>query len=300
MGNKARPEEAGRAVSGAAGPPRADRAGNAARQTSARRSGCRQRGGRRDGPRGGVGAAGGARPGREGGSGGGVPGAALGRAPTPARALSRYLPAGKLRAPPGLSRPPASGARKRPHIAGGRASGPGAPGSPRPSSPAFASCFFAAETCAEPGPRRHRREGGLVNGRSATSRERRGRIRRGAGGGGCHGRAGWAEARAGEAAAPRGRRLGSRLSPRSAAPREVAAAAFSAPSARGAGARAGPGAGPGGGGAEGVRRAGRGLPGAGPAGGGASGADGGGRRAGAGPAGGSRWFLRLLGSARGE
>lgn len=32
------------------------------------------------------------------------------------------LPAGKLRDPPGLSRPPASGARKRPHIAGERAS----------------------------------------------------------------------------------------------------------------------------------------------------------------------------------
>lgn len=41
--------------------------------------------------------------------------------PTSAGALPRSLPAGKLRAPPGLSRPLASGARKRPHIAGERA-----------------------------------------------------------------------------------------------------------------------------------------------------------------------------------
>ena len=38
--------------------------------------------------------------------------------PTAARGLSRYLPAGKLRVPPGLSLPPASAVRKRPHIAG--------------------------------------------------------------------------------------------------------------------------------------------------------------------------------------
>ena len=63
---------------------------------------------------------------------------------------------------------------------------------PPPSPPASS----AAETCAEPGPRRHPREGGLVNGCSATSGERSGQIRRGGGGsdgcGCCHSRAGWA------------------------------------------------------------------------------------------------------------
>lgn len=52
--------------------------------------------------------------------------------PTPAGGLSRYLPVGRLRAPPGLSRPPASGARKRPHIAGGRAGGARLPSSVLP------------------------------------------------------------------------------------------------------------------------------------------------------------------------
>lgn len=60
-----------------------------------------------------------------------VPIAQVGRDPDPALGPSRYLPAGKLRTLPGLSRPPASGARKRPHIAGERAGGLGTPDSPR-------------------------------------------------------------------------------------------------------------------------------------------------------------------------
>jgi hypothetical protein len=87
--------------------------------------------------RAGVGeAAGGGREGNR-GAATGSPGAAGRRDPHPA-GLSWSLPAEKLRAPPGLSRPLASGARKRPHIAGG----PGAPDFPPPSSPAFVSGFF--------------------------------------------------------------------------------------------------------------------------------------------------------------
>lgn len=98
--------------------------------------------------------------------------------------------------------------------------------SPPPSPPASS----AAETCAEPGPRRHRREGGLANGCSKTGGEHKGQIRRNCGGGGgCHGQTCWAEARAGEAAAPRGRLLGSQLTSGSAAPGEVAAAASLCP-----------------------------------------------------------------------
>lgn len=60
------------------------------------------------------------------GSGGGVPrlrGRRVSPPPTPSRCYPHSSPAEKLRASPGLTRPPASGARKRPHIAGGWAGG---------------------------------------------------------------------------------------------------------------------------------------------------------------------------------
>lgn len=91
---------------------------------------CRQLGGNT--PGGGRAAASGRRPGQP-GLGARAAAAAAGwrgpeaprsaATPTPAGGPSRYSPAGKLRAPPGLCRPPASGARKRPHIAGGWAGG---------------------------------------------------------------------------------------------------------------------------------------------------------------------------------
>lgn len=141
-----------------------------------------------------------------GGGGGGVPRAPRSAAtPTPTGGLSRYLPAGKLRASPGLSRPPASGARKRPHIAGGSAEWAG--GARFPTSVLRCLCLLLLRrrklvrslSCG--GTREAGRAGGLSNGRSATGRGRRGRIR--CGGGGCHGQPSCAEARAREAAAPR-------------------------------------------------------------------------------------------------
>lgn len=138
------------------------------------------------------------RPGSEGseGSGGGVRSAKIGRGPDPAPGtvplLTRWEAADSGRAVPatGLRDQKASPHRGR----GGRVDrGRTIPHvSPPPPSPTASS---AAETCAEPGPRRHRREGGLVNGCSASSGERSGLIRRGCGGGSscgcCHSRAGW-------------------------------------------------------------------------------------------------------------
>lgn len=97
---------------------------------------------------------------------------------------------------------------------------------PPPSPPAS----LAAETCAEPGAAEAPaggRAGGLVNGCSETGGERRGQIRRGAGGGGCHGRARCAEARAEEAGGSAVTAAGSPAEPRlrSEPPGEVAAAA---------------------------------------------------------------------------
>lgn len=145
-----------------------DGSGRGGRQqmSAARLAGCRQPGGSRAGGRGGERAARGKPgPGREGraaaAAAAGSQGAAVGRDPHPDRRPVR-LPAGKLRASPRLSRPPASGARKRPHIAGGSAGGPGAPDSPRPSSAAFAFCFFCGGklvrslSCGEPARRGER------------------------------------------------------------------------------------------------------------------------------------------------
>lgn len=99
------------------------------------------------------------------------------------------LPAGKLPAPLGLSRPPASGARKRPHIAGGRAGEPGARG---PRSPRLLggnlSGAWAAAARTRPEP------GADSTAGSATAPKH----------GGCHGPAGCAEAPGpGKRAAPR-------------------------------------------------------------------------------------------------
>lgn len=137
MGNKARPEEAGRAASGAAGPPRADRAGNAARQTSARRSGCRQRGERRDGPRGGVGGGRGSQA-REGGREAAGPGrcarprphAGPGAVPL----LTRWEAAGSARA---VAAAGLRGQEAPPHRGreGQRTGGAGLPTSVRPPPP---------------------------------------------------------------------------------------------------------------------------------------------------------------------
>lgn len=77
---------------------------------------------------------------------------------TPAGGLSRYLPAGRLRAPPGLSRPPASGARKRPHIAGGRAGGARLPSSVLPRLRLL--LLRRRKLVWSLGPRRQEREGG--------------------------------------------------------------------------------------------------------------------------------------------
>lgn len=212
---------AGAAARGGAGWRRAarcgaDGAGDAARQMSAGGAGVsaagRKPGGRE---RGGVGEAAGGKPGlRREGSGTGVP-RRLGR-PQPPRQrgtvplLTRRETAGSAGAVPasglrGQEAPPHSGREGR-----GRTTPLVRP--PPPSPPASS----AAETCAEPGAAATGaggRAGGVVNGCSATGGERRGQIRRGAGDGGCHGRARWAEARTGEAAARRWRRLGSRLRP---------------------------------------------------------------------------------------
>ena len=144
---------------------------------------------------------------REGSGGGGVPRAPRSAAtPTPTGGLSRYLPAGKLRASPGLSGPPASGARKRPHIAGGSAEWAGGARFPTPVLRCLCLLLLRRRKLVRSlscgGTREAGRAGGLSNGRSATGRGRRGRIRRG-GGGGCHGQPSCAEARAREAAAPR-------------------------------------------------------------------------------------------------
>lgn len=83
-----------------------------------------------------------------------------------------------------------------------RARGPGGPGTPDSSRPS--SCFFGGGNLRgawASAARAGGKAGWLVNGCSATGRERRGQIRRS--GSGCHGQTGWAEARAGEAATQR-------------------------------------------------------------------------------------------------
>lgn len=164
---------------------RADRAGDAARQMSARGSGYRRRGGHAAGGRS-LGGGGRPGPGEEGAAGPKAQRGARPRPPTPARGLSRYSPAGKLRAPPGLSRPPASGARKRPHIAGGRAGGLRGARFPTSVLPRLRLPLLPRRKLARSLGRGGRAGGRADNGCSAASGGRWGRMRRGGGGGGGH------------------------------------------------------------------------------------------------------------------